>query len=173
MNWERHFRNMKPARPRASFGADAAPRKVGRMGDLGVHFAADMIPLGTPDTADLQAIYVYVESKRPLIPQFPAIQTLIQSFETWYEGLGYWDLNIMANATLAEAIRRRDQINAATGDVLPASWIPADTGVAQPGAASGLAGQVPSAIPEVYKVAAIATGVGVLTLAVLKKLAFI
>ena len=172
MNWERHFRNMRPKKG-ASFGADVAPRKVGRMGDLGIKFAADMVPIGSPDTADLQAIYTYVESKRPLIAQFPAIAAMIQSFETWYEGLGYWDLNIMANSTLAEAIRRRDQINAATGDVLPATWVPADTGIAAPGPGSGLAGPVPSTIPEVYKVAAIATGVGVLTLAVLKKIAFI
>lgn len=180
MNWEKHFRDMKrvpvqAARPRTavSFGADA-PRKVGRMADLGVvSVGADMIPLGSPDTQDLQAIYTYIESQRTLIPRFPALAAKITDFEAWYEGLGYWNLNIMANDTLAEAVRRRDEINTLTGNLLPADSVPADRLIAPPGAASGLAGPVPPLIPPAYKTAAVVAGAATLVLVVLKKLAIL
>jgi hypothetical protein len=179
MNWEKHFRNMKPARPRpsapaVSFGAEAPRRKVGRMADLGVvTVGADMVPIGSPDTDDLQAIYTYVESQRAQIPRFPAIAAKITDFESWYEGLGYWNLNIMANDTLAEAIRRRDEINTMTGNVLPADSIPADKLIAPQGAASGLPGPVPPLIPPAYKTAAVVAGAATLVLVVLKKLAIL
>jgi hypothetical protein len=78
----------------------------------------------------------------------------------------------MINDTIAEAARRRDEINKTMNQSIPATWVPADKINREPGSASGLAGTKPvePLIPEKYKFAAIITGTAITSLAILKKL---
>ncbi len=122
------------------------------------------------DDADLKAIYDYVESQRPSIPQHPTLQAAIESFEKWYQGLSYYDVHIMIDDTIAEAARRRDLVNATMGQRLNPSVVPADKLGRAPGAASGLPGAKPPLIPSQYKVAATIGAVAVTVLVILKKL---
>jgi len=78
------------------------------------------------DTSCLDAIYQYVISQRPKVLQFPAALPLIQSFESWYQGLSWIAKNVMSNDTFDEAVRRRDALNKVIGEQLPDTWIPAD-----------------------------------------------
>ncbi len=78
-------------------------------------------------TSDLTAIYDYVRKQREFINQFPGLLALIQSFESWYQGLSWYDKSINLKETTFEAIRRRDAINALLGAQLPDDWIPADS----------------------------------------------
>jgi hypothetical protein len=81
--------------------------------------------LGHPDTiATLEAIYEYVQNQRKLIPQFPAIKELIESFEGWYQQAGAF--TVVTQSDVDEAKRRRYAINKATGNLIPDDVIPAD-----------------------------------------------
>ncbi len=122
------------------------------------------------DDADLAAVANYVENQRPKIPQFPGLQSKIESFEEWYQGLGTWDLDLMINDTIAEAYRRRDEINRVMGSALPVTSIPADKINMKPGAASGLAGAKPPlfSLPKWVVPAAVISGAVTVTLVVLK-----
>ena len=122
------------------------------------------------DDDDLKAIYNYVEQQRPLIKNFLGLESKIKSFERWYQGLTWFDLHVMINDTIAEAIRRRDEINRTINQSIPADWIPADRLDREPGSASGLAGPKPPLIPEKYKFAAAITGAAITSLVVLKRL---
>lgn len=122
------------------------------------------------DDADLKAIYDYVESLRPSIPQHPTLQAAIESFEKWYQALSYSDVHIFIDDTIAEAARRRDLVNAAMDQQLDPSWVPADKLGRNPGAASGLPGAKPPIIPSKYKFAATVGGAALLALVILKKL---
>jgi hypothetical protein len=122
------------------------------------------------DDADLKALYNYVESQRPNIPQYPTLQAQIESFEKWYQALTYYDVHIMINDTIAEAARRRDLVNAAMNQQIDPSWIPADKLDRTPGSASQLPGAKPPLIPSQYKVAATIGGAAIAVLIILKKL---
>lgn len=131
------------------------------MAEIGILFA---------DDADLKAISNYVEAQRPLIPQHPRLQSQIEAFEGWYQGLSYLDTHVMIDNTIAEAARRRDLVNAAMNEQLNPAWVPADKVNRPPGAASGLSGAKPPLIPPQYKVAATVGAAAVAVLVVLKKL---
>lgn len=122
------------------------------------------------DDADLKAIYDYVESLRPSIPQYPSLQGQIEAFEKWYQGLSWVDIHVMIDSTIAEAARQRDLINTSMNNQLDPSWVPADKTGRPPGSASGLAGAKPPLIPTQYKVAATIGAFAVGTLVILKKL---
>jgi hypothetical protein len=124
------------------------------------------------DDADLRAIYNYVQDLRPSIPKFPGLQTKIEDFEQWYQGLTWSDIHVFINDTTAEAYRRRDEINRITNNVRPADWLPADRKDRAPGTASGLAGKVPPKpplIPTWAKVTAVVTATATIALVVIKK----
>jgi hypothetical protein len=128
------------------------------------------------DDADLRAIYTYVENARRSIPKFPTIQPLIEDFERWYQGLSWYDVHIMINDTLAEARRRRDELNVAMNQVLPADWVPADRVSTPPGSGANLPGvkpPPPPLIPTWAKVTAVVTGTAITALAILKKVRLI
>ncbi len=128
---------------------------------------------GMADDADIKAIYVYFENQRPLIPKYPRIQQLIESFEDWYGNLTYWDTNIMSNDTLAEATRRRNELNLAMNGAPDPTVIPADRLQNNPGTGGTLPGRKPAEpplIPTQYKLAGVITVAAVTTLVILKKL---
>lgn len=112
------------------------------------------------DDADLKAVYNYVQRQRPLIPKFPELQSKIEDFEHWYQGLSWSDIHVFINDTIAEAFRRRDEINRLTENVLPADWVSADRRDRAPGVASGLSAAEPPKppwIPTWAKVTVLAT----------------
>jgi hypothetical protein len=124
------------------------------------------------DDADLTAISDYVENQRPLIPKFRGLQAKIEDYEHWLQGLGWVDIHVMINDTLAEAIRRKDEINVITGQSRPADVIPADRIGMKAGAASGLAGSKPPlfTIPPWLLPTAVVSGVVTFVLVVASKL---
>lgn len=127
------------------------------------------------DDADLRAIYDYVLNQKKKIPTTPGLADKINSFVSWYQQLSWWDLHVNMADTLAEAFRRRDEINVLENNVLPADWIPADMRDRPPGAASGLSAPVPPKepwIPTKYKMAAVITGAAVVALVVVRKIMF-
>lgn len=78
-------------------------------------------PLG-PDpeaVADLAAIDDYVRTQaRSRVTQFPKSLPLVQDYETWRQGVGYFDMMVMVNDTMRTAKAKRDAINAAQGQVI-------------------------------------------------------
>lgn len=122
------------------------------------------------DDGDLRAITDYVEQQRPKIKQYPALQTKIEDFEKWLQALGWVDIHVMIDDTIAEAARRRDEINAIEGQALDPTWIPADKIGMAPGSASRLPGSKPPLIPEKYKMAAVIAGAVTFTLIVIRKI---
>jgi hypothetical protein len=125
------------------------------------------------DDADLQAIYTFVENTRPNITQFPKLQPLIEDFERWYQGLTWFDVHVMINDTIAEAVRRRNQINAAQNAFLDPTIVPGDLAGHTSFDNTLLPGPKPPLIPTQYKVYA-TVGAGILAgLVVLKKLMLI
>jgi len=122
--------------------------------------------------ADLRAIYVYVESQRPHIPQFPKLQSAIEKFEQWYQGLTFWDINVMIGDTVKEALRQKALVDAAQNAFPDPTAVPADRiapGHTAPGTTT-LPGNKPPLIPTKYKFA-VTVGAGALAaLVLLKKL---
>jgi hypothetical protein len=78
-----------------------------------------------PTSSELEAIYAYVRAQRPKTKAHPAALPLIESFESWYQGLGITDWAFDVE-TLNEAKRRRNAINAALEAVIAPDWVPAD-----------------------------------------------
>lgn len=117
------------------------------------------------DTDDLEAIKTYVVNQRPKIHEYPGLLEAIQSFESWYQGLGWFDTHVMIEDTTNEAIRRRFAINAIMGSKIPDDWVPADGGflTAPPKPPP------PPLIPTSYKLAGVITVAAITTLALLKK----
>jgi hypothetical protein len=76
---------------------------------------------------DLKAIADYVNSRQPeaFTSRNSKALTLIQGFQAWYQNLGPLD-KIFDQETLNEAKRRRNDINAAFGEAIPLSQVPAD-----------------------------------------------
>lgn len=103
---------------------------------------------------DLEAVFEYVKGKRPLTTKFPKALPIIQSFEQWYQELGWYARYVDTDETMQEARRRRGELNDILGEKLPDTWIPADSPQTVPNAPP-----VPI-IPTQYKVAA-AVGAGV------------
>jgi len=81
---------------------------------------------------DIAAIDEYIRSKRVLAGKYPRLTRLIDAWVTWYRDLPIVDTN--PTLTLAEAKRRREEINAVIGTQLPSTWTPADAGVNPPAA---------------------------------------
>lgn len=115
------------------------------------------------DTDDLNAIYDYVRNQRPKIDKYPHLLPAIQSFESWFLGLGWYDKAIMIQDTYNEAVRRRIEINKIMGQAIPDNWVPHDAPQTAPPK------KEESLIPTSYKIAAVATVAGVTTLVILKK----
>jgi hypothetical protein len=106
--------------------------------------AAGVTSLAADDQKkDIEAIKKYVTEMRPKIARFPKIQPLIDSFEQWYEKLTWYDLNVSAEKTLAEARRRKYDIEKLTGDLPDPTVVPGD-------AWKGYA-KVPAPIPKEEK----------------------
>ncbi len=95
------------------------------------------------DDAELTAISDYVQRQRPNIPKFRGLQDKIEDFEAWLQGLSWMDIHVMIDDTIAEAARRRDEINKIMGQAIPADWVQADKLGMKGGAASGLSGPKP------------------------------
>ena len=93
-----------------------------------VGLAAAGVAAATSDEqrADLKAIKEYVTNQRPKIRQFPMIQAAIESFEQWYEGLTWYDLNVKIEDKLAEARRRKYEIDKMTQSLPDPTTVPAD-----------------------------------------------
>jgi hypothetical protein len=118
-----------------------------------------------PDTDDLEAIKTYIVNQRKVIHQYPGLLEQIQSFESWYQGLGWYDIHIMIEDTTNEAIRRRFAINDILGQRIPDDWVPADGGFQTPPPKP----PPPPLIPTSYKFAAVITATAITSLAILKK----
>lgn len=121
------------------------------------------------DDSDLIAIYNYVEELRPKIAQFPKLQAKIEDFERWYQQLSWYDIHVMINDTLAEAYRRRDELNTIMGESLRATDVPGDILNRRPGSASGLPAPPPPpwwkiTVPTWLKVTAVGVPAGIATL---------
>jgi hypothetical protein len=118
------------------------------------------------DDADLTAIYRYVEGRRPDLATHPQVQPLIDSFEAWYQGLSWYDVHVMINDTISEASRRRNEINAAFGDIIDPTVIPADRLVNKPGSGGTLPGVKPviPIIPPWFKYGAALVGAATIVL---------
>ena len=127
------------------------------------------------DDADLRAIYTYIEKLRPKIPQYPGLQSAIEHFEQWYQSLTWFDVHVMINATLSEAMRQKALVDAAQNAFPDPTVVPADR-IAPEHTAPGtttLPGPKPPLIPTQYKFA-VTVGAGALAaLVVLKKLALL
>ena len=82
--------------------------------------------LVNPTQGDLSAIYAWVKEQRPKTRKRPAALPLIESFESWYQGLGATDW-LFDTETLNEAKRRRNEIEKALGEVIAPDWVPADS----------------------------------------------
>lgn len=132
------------------------------MADVGIIWA---------DDADLIAISDYVQNQRPKISKFPKLQPKIEDFERWLQGLGWVDIHVMINDTIAEAARRRDEINAIEGQAIDPTWIPADKIGMKPGS-TGLSGQKPPLVPTWVLPAAVVSSAVAFTLLVAKKIVF-
>jgi hypothetical protein len=76
--------------------------------------------------ANLVAIYDYVRNARNKINEFPRALPIIESFESWYQGLGWYSLNVDIGATTDEARRRRHDLNKAMDSVTAPDKIPFD-----------------------------------------------
>lgn len=80
--------------------------------------------IGGPDprfSEDLAAIDDYVRTQaRPKTIQYPDSLKLIEDYETWRQGLGWYDLNVVPNDTMNSAKAKRDAINKAQQNLTPA-----------------------------------------------------
>jgi len=88
------------------------------------------IALGS--TEETAAIYEYVRNQRANINRYPLLLPAIQSFESWYQGLSWFEKYVMTNDTFNEAVRRRDAINAIMNQKTPDDYIPADAAQTAP-----------------------------------------
>jgi hypothetical protein len=83
-------------------------------------------PLG-PDpraVSDLEAIDTYVRTQARLkVKEYPKSLALVEDYERWRQGLGYWSLMIMVNDTMRAAKAKRDAINVAQGSAFPSDTI--------------------------------------------------
>lgn len=104
---------------------------------------------------NLDAIYNYVRESRTKIDQFPDALPIIQSFESWYQGLGWYDRAIDIGKTTDEARRRKAALNEVLERKIPDDWVPADRPQTPPPEEVPLVDQ----IPLQYKVAAVGVGV--------------
>jgi len=109
---------------------------------------------------DLEAVFEYMRGKRPLTEKFPKALPVIQSFEQWYQDLGWYARYVDTDETMQEARRRREELNDILGEKLPDTWVPADSPQAVPKA------HPTPIIPTQYKVAA-AVGAGVVSVLLL------
>lgn len=79
-------------------------------------------PLG-PDpraVSDLKAIDDYVRGPaRSRVKDWPKSLPLVEDYERWRQGVGYWGLMVMVNDTMRTAKAKRDAINEAQGNLLP------------------------------------------------------
>lgn len=118
------------------------------------------------DDADLTAIYRYVEERRPDLAKHPFVEPLINDFERWYQGLSWFDVHVMIDDTLAEATRRRNEINAAFGDRIDPTIVPADRLQNKPGSGGTLPGVKPviPIIPPWFKYGAALVGAATIVL---------
>jgi hypothetical protein len=173
MNWERHFRAMKPpktvARVRVSFGAEAPKaRKVGRMADLGFHGLFS-------NADDMNAINDYMMASQPATP---SAVTLKDNWVTWWNGLGMF--SNFGDANYDEARNRRnayDLANATTAAQVAqvhavmtgGQSTEQDSGVTDRRLSDGSLPKGPL-IPVQYQAAAEVAGVATLVLIVLRKL---
>lgn len=106
------------------------------------------------DKETLDAIYDYIRNQRPRINEFPGLLQEIQSFESWYQGLGWYDRNIVSKEALDEAKRRRNKLNEVMKTKIPDTWVPADAPQTSPP-------KVPKPIiPTQYKIG-VAVGAGI------------
>jgi hypothetical protein len=73
---------------------------------------------------DLAAIDTYVrEETRPKVAQFPNSESLIVDYEKWRQDLGWYDKMVVPNDTMNSAKAKRNAINAAQQNVLPADSV--------------------------------------------------
>jgi hypothetical protein len=73
---------------------------------------------------DLAAIDTYVrEEARPKITEYPASESLINDYEKWRQDLGWYAMNAVPNDTMNSAKAKRNAINAAQQNVLPADSV--------------------------------------------------
>jgi hypothetical protein len=172
VNWERHFRAMKPPRQvqpvaRVSFGADK-PRKVGRMADLGFHGLFS-------NSDDMNAINAYMMASTPATP---TAVDLKNQWVTWWNGLGMF--SNFGNANYDEARNRRntfDLANATTAEqvaqvravMTQGLSTEQDSGDADRRLSTGMMPN-PPLIPVQYQAAAEVAGVAAIVLIVLRKL---
>jgi hypothetical protein len=69
---------------------------------------------------DLAAIDRYVrEEARPKVKDFPQSLPVIEEYEKWAQGLGWYDRNVVPNDTMNAAKAKRNAINEAQQNVLP------------------------------------------------------
>lgn len=114
------------------------------------------------DDEDLRNIFAQVKNLRDEAAKkntAPIVLPLIDGFIDWYNSLGWYDVHIMINDTMVNAISRRDTILAIMGKAPVKAALPLEE---QP--------VKPPMIPTQYKIAGVVTAVGVTVLAVLKKL---
>lgn len=76
--------------------------------------------------ASLDAIAAYVRAARAELARYPEAEPLIADFERWYQSIDALARFRSGPSLLGEARRRRDEINRAIGQRLPATWDPAD-----------------------------------------------
>ena len=88
------------------------------------------IELGS--TKETDAIYDYVRSQRQYVDKYRLLLPAIQSFESWYQGLSWYEKYVMTNNTFNEAVRRRDAINAIMNEKTPDTYVPADAAQTAP-----------------------------------------
>jgi hypothetical protein len=86
---------------------------------------------GGPDERfmeDLEAVDTYVRTQsRPAIEKFPKSLPLVEEYEKWRQELSWYDLNVVPNDTWNSARSKRNAINAAQNQVLPA-WTVTEPG---------------------------------------------
>lgn len=121
------------------------------------------------DDSDLIAIFNYVEGLRPQITRFPKLQSKIEDFERWYQGLSWYDIHVMINDTLAEAYRRRAEMNSILGQSTDPTAVPGDILNREPGSASMLPGPPPPKwyelqVPTWLKATAVGVPAAIVTL---------
>ena len=88
-------------------------------------------PLEASAIDTINGIYSYVRSQRVNTPKYVGLLTLIQNFESWYQGLeASTKTGIVVHTVNAndanEARRQRDAINSLMGVHIPDNQIPAD-----------------------------------------------
>jgi len=75
---------------------------------------------------DVNAITDYIENQRPKIPQYPALQGVIDDYEHWLTNLSWSEKYLTPDVSKGEAVFYRDKVNQILGEVLPADIIPGD-----------------------------------------------